>query len=192
MALKSSGTLYLTGTNSQNGIAFHFTGTAPHKLSEYYGVGFDVPSRGTLKFSDFYGEEIVRKYSNGNQLIAHFTVGESARGQQFYRHVYTARSSTALNGFKVSYSFHFGGWTKHYTTVAGKNRTQFANQNHVPTFAEHYHNKYLDHGRYRSTSGNFTKQGIKFKASDRLDFAIRMWGGFGGDRIGSGNIKVYL
>ncbi|WP_066018712.1 hypothetical protein [Endozoicomonas atrinae] len=49
MALPNSGRLSLAD------IATEFGGTAPHKLSEYYGSG-NVPASGVLKLSDFYGE----------------------------------------------------------------------------------------------------------------------------------------
>ncbi|WP_066018657.1 hypothetical protein [Endozoicomonas atrinae] len=49
MALPNSGRLSLADISTE------FGGTAPHKLSEYYGSG-NVPASGVLKLSDFYGE----------------------------------------------------------------------------------------------------------------------------------------
>jgi hypothetical protein len=49
MALQSSGEISL------NDIATEFSGTAPHSLSEYYGVDTGIPSSGEISFSDFYG-----------------------------------------------------------------------------------------------------------------------------------------
>jgi hypothetical protein len=49
MALQSSGAISLSE------IATEFGGTAPHALSEYYGVASGVPGSGTIAFSDFHG-----------------------------------------------------------------------------------------------------------------------------------------
>lgn len=49
MALQTSGAI------SINDIVGEFGGTAPHALSEYYGVDTGVPASGTISISDFYG-----------------------------------------------------------------------------------------------------------------------------------------
>ena len=49
MTLQSSGAISLAD------IADEFGGSAPHSLSEYYGVAAGVPSSGTIDFADFYG-----------------------------------------------------------------------------------------------------------------------------------------
>lgn len=54
MPVKSSGTL-----SFNTDIVGEFGGTAPHSLSEYYGVDTGVPSSGTIAFSDFYGASDV-------------------------------------------------------------------------------------------------------------------------------------
>jgi hypothetical protein len=53
MGLQSSGAISLTQ------IATEFGGSAPHSLSEYYGVTTGVPTSGTITFSDFYGKSSV-------------------------------------------------------------------------------------------------------------------------------------
>ena len=61
MAVPSSGVIRLSGD-----IVAEFGGSAPHALSEYYrGAGLvtsgntNVPTSGTVKFSDFYGSQAV-------------------------------------------------------------------------------------------------------------------------------------
>ena len=49
MPLPSSGSL------SMSQIAAEFGGSAPHSLSEYYGVASGIPSSGTISFNQFYG-----------------------------------------------------------------------------------------------------------------------------------------
>lgn len=49
MGLQSSGPISL------NDIAGEFGGSAPHSLSEYYGVASGVPASGVISFSNFYG-----------------------------------------------------------------------------------------------------------------------------------------
>lgn len=49
MALQSSGAI------SINDIVTEFGGTAPHSLSEYYGVASGIPTSGTIAVADFYG-----------------------------------------------------------------------------------------------------------------------------------------
>jgi len=53
MALPSSGPL------SINDIAVEFGGSAPHSLSEYYGVATGIPASGTIAIDDFYGAAAV-------------------------------------------------------------------------------------------------------------------------------------
>ena len=48
-------TLPSSGPISISQIAAEFGGTAPHSLSEYYGVATGVPSSGTIDLADFYG-----------------------------------------------------------------------------------------------------------------------------------------
>lgn len=49
MALPNSGTIKLSD------IVAEFGGTAPHALTEYYGVSAGIPTSGTIKITDFYG-----------------------------------------------------------------------------------------------------------------------------------------
>lgn len=186
MALKSSGTLYLQGSDSRNGIAFHFTGVAPHKLSEYYGAGFGVPSSGTLKFSDFYGEEYIIPNNSFRTLVAEKSPVTSAVGEGNWRHFASIAGNVSVRAFKCDYSFNFR-WTKQYRLIVGKNRN-----NTSSGFATHYHNKHAGHSRYTSASGNFTINNARFRSGDRLDFNIYMWGGYGRDQVTGGNIKVYV
>ena len=50
MALQSSGAISLAD------IAGEFGGSAPHSLSEYYGVASGIPASGQISFSQFYGK----------------------------------------------------------------------------------------------------------------------------------------
>jgi len=50
MALQTSGPISL------NDVAGEFDGSAPHSLSEYYGVDDGVPGSGTISLYDFYGK----------------------------------------------------------------------------------------------------------------------------------------
>ena len=59
-ALASSGSLSLgTSAGTDRSISGEFGGSAPHGLSEYYGVASGVPSSGEIEFSDFYGKAAV-------------------------------------------------------------------------------------------------------------------------------------
>lgn len=53
MTLQASGAISLTD------IAEEFPDTAPHSLSEFYGVSVELPSSGAISFSDFYGTSYV-------------------------------------------------------------------------------------------------------------------------------------
>jgi hypothetical protein len=53
MALQTSGAISLLD------IAGEFGGSAPHSLSEYYGVATGVPSSGAIDLSDFYGTSSI-------------------------------------------------------------------------------------------------------------------------------------
>jgi DNA-binding beta-propeller fold protein YncE len=57
MAIQSSGQVTL------NDIVTEFDGTAPHALSEYYGVDSGIPSSGQIRFSDFYGATAITNYT---------------------------------------------------------------------------------------------------------------------------------
>lgn len=53
-------------------VATEFGGTAPHSLSEYYGVASNVPTSGTISLSDFYGKtnnEIMQVAAGYNQTF---------------------------------------------------------------------------------------------------------------------------
>lgn len=53
MALPTSGPLSLQQ------IALEFGGTAPHSLSEYYGVATGIPTSGTISIANFYGNTSI-------------------------------------------------------------------------------------------------------------------------------------
>jgi hypothetical protein len=65
MALQTSGAI------SINDIVGEFGGTAPHSLSEYYGVAAGIPSSGAISLSDFYGASAFTPYDlSGLQTYA--------------------------------------------------------------------------------------------------------------------------
>lgn len=56
MAIESSGAISLgTAAGTNRSISGEFGGSAPHAISEYYGVASGVPGSGEIKFSDFHG-----------------------------------------------------------------------------------------------------------------------------------------
>lgn len=62
MAIKTSGSLSMTE------IVAEFGGSAPHSLSEYYGVASGIPTSGTIAYNQFYGKsaQIALTYPAGN------------------------------------------------------------------------------------------------------------------------------
>jgi len=66
-----------SGEISIQDIVDEFGGTAPHAMSEYYGVG-DVPASGQLKMSDFYGQSNIIPAPVG--LIVPYTSGTAPSG----------------------------------------------------------------------------------------------------------------
>ena len=56
MAIESSGAISLgTAAGTNRSISGEFGGSAPHAISEYYGVASGVPGSGTIQFSDIHG-----------------------------------------------------------------------------------------------------------------------------------------
>ena len=82
MALLGSGALSLgTAAGTNRSISAEFGGSTPHALSEYYRGGSevpnssannDVPTSGTIKFSDFY--DAVNFQATGNEAIGSWPV----------------------------------------------------------------------------------------------------------------------
>lgn len=71
MTLQASGAISLTD------IAEEFPDTAPHSLSEFYGVSVELPSSGAISFSDFYGTS----YVNWQLDYAEFTAYSPSDGE---------------------------------------------------------------------------------------------------------------
>ena len=55
-------TLPSSGPISMLQIATEFGGTAPHSLSEYYGVAPGVPTSGAISMANFYGKSAIKSY----------------------------------------------------------------------------------------------------------------------------------
>lgn len=51
-----------SGPISNLQVAEEFGGTAPHSLSEYYGVAVGVPAAGAISLAHFYGKSKIRTY----------------------------------------------------------------------------------------------------------------------------------
>lgn len=103
MALQTSGAISLSD------VAGEFGGSAPHSLSEYYGVASGIPSSGTISLSHFYGaaDAPTREPASGYYYQAdvyHF--GQAG----VCGNLYTAWAGANM-GVHTTTSFTTGGWT---------------------------------------------------------------------------------
>ena len=71
MTLQSSGAISLLN------IATEFGGSAPHSISEYYGVASGVPSSGQISFDDFYGTSDITDASNEGNINGEANIKEA-------------------------------------------------------------------------------------------------------------------
>ena len=62
MPLPSSGPLRISD------IPVEFGGSAPHSLSEYYGVAAGIPTSGTIRISNFYGASVPTATTTGGTI----------------------------------------------------------------------------------------------------------------------------
>jgi len=76
--------LQLSGQIKLSEIAAEFGGSAPHALSEYYGVeSSDAPESGQIKFSNFYGGQLFNAQWSGNSIY-YSDWGIYTSGSSFY------------------------------------------------------------------------------------------------------------
>jgi hypothetical protein len=78
MALQSSGAISL-----QN-IATEFGGTAPHSISEYYGVAAGIPASGAIDFADFYGASASSGAQTGTVSIKYGALDDNNSSTYLY------------------------------------------------------------------------------------------------------------
>lgn len=113
MALQTSGAI------SINDIVGEFGGTAPHALSEYYGVDTGVPASGTIAISDFYGT------SSGPSTVT--MNGTSGTINSGYYATYGYRLSTggAIPTYFSSYNNNVGSLNDSNSTPSGRDVIDF-------------------------------------------------------------------
>ena len=191
--------------NPNKGIAYCFGDVTTARRSyqntqsnmrTYYSRFIGAPTFGSLKFSRFYGKEkLLDNSATLNNLVADVTMGKGIISQGHYRHVLSIPNN--LGGTVAKFKCHYN-WTftqtKQYDVYVGKGMSSYATQQTKPNFVKHFHHYGLGHraGRISGVNQTFTAQSANVTTIEKIDFTIRMWGGYHRDGVDSGNTKIYI
>lgn len=174
MAIVSSGTI------SIQSIVNEFGGSAPHSLSEYYGVAAGIPSSGTISISHFYGKSAC--YTAGtNTLLYSNTTSGSQNGEGFFRTLqqYTTSKCGTYN-LQGYYQAGYARFTKQIQVRMELNGTSFSQLYSVGG------------GSPQRIQRNYNINSPSTNSGDVIRMRGFLWGGHGSDGFDGSSLFVRI